>query len=100
MRAEQRLSMLLEIGLVSVEHVIEPWQELLRIVVGVKDDGNAICRGYATNVVSCRNRSCDTSFLVLVVDALTAEVSNTVLADLEDDWAILVSSGLESGHYR
>lgn len=37
--------MLLEVGLVGIEHAIEPGEELVGAVVGVEDNGDTVRRG-------------------------------------------------------
>ena len=75
---EQGLVVLLEVGLVSVEHAVQPGQELLGAVVGVQDDGDAVCGSDGTDVVSGGNSAGNGGLLVLVVDALTGEVGGTI----------------------
>lgn len=62
--------MLLEVALVLIEHTVQPGQELLGAVVGVQDDGDAVGRGDATDVVGAGNGAGDGGFLVGVCDAL------------------------------
>jgi hypothetical protein len=61
---------LLEVGLVGVEHAIEPRQELLGAVVGVEDDGNAIDGGERADVVSSGNGASNGGSLAVVGNAL------------------------------
>lgn len=49
---EERLTVLLEVLLISIEKTIQPWEELLGAVIGVQNDWNAICWGNGTDVVS------------------------------------------------
>ena len=67
---EEGLAMLLEVFLIRIHHAIEPRQELLRAVVGVKDDRDTISGSDRSDVV----RSCDgTSYrglLLVIFDAL------------------------------
>jgi hypothetical protein len=79
---EQGLVVLLEVGLVSVEHAVQPGQKLLGAVVGVQDDGDAVCGSDGTDVVSGGNSAGDGGLLVLVVDALTGEVGGTIPSQL------------------
>lgn len=67
---EEGLAMLLEVGLISIKHAVEPWQKLLCAVIGVEHNGDSVCWSNGTDVVSGRNRTSDGSFLVLVVDTL------------------------------
>lgn len=74
--------MLLEVGLVGVEHAVQPWQKLLRAVVGVENNGNAVYGCNGADVVCGSNGSSNGSLLVLVVNALAGEVSSTT-------WSVL-----------
>ena len=62
--------MLLEVALILVEHAVQPGQKLLGAVVGVQDDGDAVGRGDATDVVGAGNGAGDGGFLVGVCDTL------------------------------
>lgn len=68
-------------------------------MVGVEDDRDAVGRSNGTDVMSSSNATLDGSALVLVVDALTAEVSSTALGDLKDDGGLGVASSLERGDH-
>lgn len=81
---EEGLAVLLEVSLVGIEHAIQPGQKLLRAVVGVEDNGNAVSRGNGANVVGSSDGAGDGSGLVLVVNALTGEVCGTTF-DLSVD---------------
>ena len=98
-RGEERLAMLLVPLLVSVEHSIEPREELLGAVVGMENDGNAVCRSDRADVVSRRNCTCDGGLLVLVLNTLAAEVGSTALRHLEDDGSFGILCSLESRNY-
>jgi hypothetical protein len=39
MRGEERFPMLLEVGFISLEHAIKPWQEFVSTMIRVQDDG-------------------------------------------------------------
>ena len=92
----ERLAVDLEIVLVGIEQTVQPGEELLGAVVGVQDDGNAVGRGDATDVVGGRNTTGNGGVLAVVADALTGEVGGTTVGDLEDDGAFLVAGGLEA----
>jgi hypothetical protein len=98
-RGEERLAVLLVPLLIRVEHSVEPWEQLLGAVVGMENDGDAICRGDGADVVSSRNSTSDGSLLVLVVNALAAEVGSTTLRELEDDGSFGVLRSLKSSNY-
>jgi hypothetical protein len=68
---EKGLAVLLEVGLIGIEHTVEPWQELLRAVIGVEDDGNTVGGGDGADIVGCGDGTGDRGLLVLVVDALS-----------------------------
>lgn len=69
-RGEERLAGLLEVGLIGVEHAIEPGEELLGAVVGVKDDGNAVGGGDGSNEVGGSDGASNGSGLVSVAHTL------------------------------
>jgi hypothetical protein len=41
-RGEQRLAVQLKVRFISIHHAVQPWQQLLGAVVGVKDNGNTL----------------------------------------------------------
>lgn len=67
---EERLAVLLVVGLISVEHAVQPGQQLLGAVIGVKDDGDAVGRGDGADVLGTGNGTSDRSFLTTVGNAL------------------------------
>lgn len=81
-RGEEGLAVLLEVLLVGVEQTVEPWQKLLGAVVGVQDDGDAVCGSNGSDVVCCCDATGNGGSLVLVVNALTGEVGGTTLGCL------------------
>lgn len=87
MRGEERLAVLFEVGLVGVEHAVEPRKKLVGAVVGVYDDRDAIGRSNSTNVVGSSDGASDGGELGLgwVLDALASPEGSTALGDLEDD---------------
>ena len=95
MGREERDTVVLEPLLIGIEHAIEPWEELLGAVVGVEDNWDAVCWSNSADVVGSSNGTSDGSLLVTVLDTLTGEVSRTALGDLEDDWGLGVTGGLE-----
>lgn len=72
---EKRLVVLLEVLLVGVHHAVEPRKQLLRAVVGVEHDWDAVGWGHRADVVSGRDGAGDRSLLILVLDALDARAS-------------------------
>ena len=98
MGGEEWLSSFFEEFLIGFEHTIEPWQQLLRAVIGVKDYGDAVGWCYLADVVCCRDSSSNGSLLVLVVDTLSRKVGSASLRELEDDGCLLRLSCFESGY--
>lgn len=78
MRREQGLAVLLEVFLIFIEHAVEPWKQFLRTMVGVQDDGNAVGRGYASDVMRRRNGTVDRCELVGVGNALSSNIQQRV----------------------
>ena len=70
MTGEEGFAMDLEVGLISLEHAIEPRQELLGTVVRVKDHRNAILRSDTADVVSSSGRTGDRSLLAIIAHTL------------------------------
>ena len=95
MRGEEGLAVLTEVVLVGVEQTVEPWQKRLGAVVGVQDDGDAVCGSNGSDVLCCCDATGNGGSLVLVVNALTGEVGGTTLRDLQDDWSLRVAGSLE-----
>jgi hypothetical protein len=71
-RREERLALLLEVSLVGIEHTIEPREELLGAVVGVEDDGDAVCGSKGADVVGSSDRAGNRSSLVTVANTLSS----------------------------
>ena len=110
---EQRLAVLLEVLLISIQKTIQPWKKLLGAVIGVQDNWDTVgwCNG--TDVVSTGDTSSDrslllaigntliehvrTSFVELTCDCiyLSGEVCGTTLGHLEDDRRLSIASSLE-----
>ena len=59
-----------EVSLVSIQHSIKPWKELLSTMIGMQDNRDSIGRSNSTDVKSASNGTSDASFLILVVNAL------------------------------
>lgn len=51
-RREKRLAVLSKVLLISIKHAVQPWEELLRAVVGVENHGDPVGGSNGTNVVS------------------------------------------------
>ena len=58
--------MLFEVGFISIEHAVEPWEELLSTVVGVEDDWDTIRGRNGTDVVGSSNTALDRGELTLI----------------------------------
>jgi len=96
---EEGDTVLLEVGLVSVQHSVEPGQELLGAVVRVHDDGDSVSGGNGSDKGGGSDGSGDGSLLLVrvVLDSLSGPEGGSSLGDLEDDGRLEVSGGLESG---
>ena len=113
--------MLLEVSLIGIEHAIEPRQELLGAVIGVKDNGNAVDGGERSDEVSSGNGTGNRGSLVAVGDTLernvrisdvllgsqvqelagsylAGEEGSTALGELQDDGGLGIASSLESSN--
>lgn len=98
MAGEEGLAVSLEVALVLIQQAIEPGEQLLGAVVGVKDDGNAIEGSNAADEVSGGNTTGDGSLLAIVADTLAREVGSTALGQLQDDGAVLITGSLEGSN--
>ena len=103
--------MLLEVGLIGIHHAIQPWQQLLRAVIGVENDGDTIGGCDCADIMRGCNGSGNRGFLVLVADALLSvnpvsrkisrshhlagKVCSTTLRCLEDDRSFGVAGSFE-----
>ena len=94
---EEGLALLLVVGLVGVEHAVEPGEELLGAVVRVENDGDAVRRRDGADVVGRSDGAGDGRLLVAVLDALAGEEGGTALRDLDDDGRLGVTGALERG---
>ncbi len=57
-RAEKRLSVLLEVLLISLQHAIEPGEQLLGTVVGVENNRDAIRSSDLTDILGALKNLC------------------------------------------
>ena len=73
-RAEQSLSVSLEVSLVGIHHTIQPRQELLGAVICVENNGDAVCRGNGPDVVGSSNATSNAGLLLAVGYALACKV--------------------------
>lgn len=98
MRREEGDTVLLEVGLVGVEHAVEPGEELVGAVVGVEHDGDTVSGGDGADEVSGGDGTGDRALLLgRVGEALATEEVGATLRDLEDDGRLVVAGGLENG---
>lgn len=123
MAGEEGLALLLEVGLVGIQHAVEPWEQLLSTVVGVQDNWDAVAGGNGADVLGSCDGSGNRGFLVTVGNSLdpkslavtapqgqnwlclrrahlSGKVGSTALGHLENQGAVLVTGSLESGHDR
>ena len=98
-RGEEGDTVLLEVGLVGVEHSIEPGQELLGAVVRVHDDGDSVSRGDGSDESGGGDGTGDRGLLLVgvVLDSLSGPEGGSSLRDLEDDGRVDISGGLQGG---
>ena len=111
---EQRLAVQLVVALVLIQQTVQPGQQLLGAVVGVQDDGDAVDRGHAADVVRRGDPTGNRRLLAVVADALfcyflfvelqrvrgtylAGKVGGTAVGQLQDHRAVLVAGGLERG---
>jgi len=94
-RREEGLVVQLEVSLIGIEHTVQPREELLGAVVGVKDDGDTVGGSHATDVVGSGNGTSNGGLLALIAHTLTSEESSTTLGDLQNNGALLVTGSLE-----
>lgn len=69
-RREEGLAVELEVGLISIEHAVQPGEELLGAVVSVEDDGDAIGGSDGADVVGTSDGTGDGSLLAVIGDTL------------------------------
>mmetsp|Transcript_39556 Transcript_39556/g.58174 ORF Transcript_39556/g.58174 Transcript_39556/m.58174 type:complete len:331 (-) Transcript_39556:150-1142(-) len=97
--AEQRLAILLEIVLVSGKHTIEPRKKLLRTVIRVENDRNAVVGSHLADVKGQGNGTCNGCLLLglLVIDALTSVENAATVGDLDNAGHVQRSACLHGG---
>ena len=88
----ERLAKLLEVGLVGLDHTIEPGEKLLGTVIRMEDYGDTVVGSHCANVEGHGDgtRSCR----VGVLDRLTSEEGGSSIGDLEDDGAVVLFGSL------
>ncbi len=60
----------LEVCFISIQHAIEPGEELLRAVIGVQDDRDSVRGSNRSNVVGSGNSTCHRGLLLVILDTL------------------------------
>lgn len=99
--------MFLEVGLVSLEHTVEPGEEFFSAVIAVKDNGavnrtkkcignirrqeelehsHAIGFGDGSDVVGCGDGAGDRSLLLVIGKTFACEISSSALRNLNNNW--------------
>lgn len=78
-----------EVRFVRVKHAIEPWQQLLGTMVGMKNYGNTICRSNGANIVSTGDSTGNRGGLVGITDALRAHFTVSRLPILLRDLLVV-----------
>ena len=71
------------------------WKELLRAMIGMEDNGNAIRRCDRANVMSSGDGAGNRGLLLSVRDPLAGEKGSSALRELKDYWRFCVSSCLK-----
>ena len=97
MGREERDTVFLEVGLVGIEHSIEPRQELLGAVVRVENDGDSVGGSDSSDESGSGNGTSNRGLLLVgvVLDTLSGPKGSTSLGDLEDNRGLGVTSSLE-----
>ena len=95
MRGEERLSISLEIFLISLEHSIKPGEEFLSTVITVENHRHTIVLGHQPHVLGPSYGSQDSSLLVGVLDTLASQECCSSVGELDDDRRVDVPGSLE-----
>lgn len=74
MAGEEGLAVDLVVLLVGIEHAVEPGQQLLGAVVRVENNGDAVSRSNAADVVSGGDSTGNGSLLAIIADSLSRKV--------------------------
>mmetsp|Transcript_16018 Transcript_16018/g.36590 ORF Transcript_16018/g.36590 Transcript_16018/m.36590 type:complete len:354 (+) Transcript_16018:1312-2373(+) len=96
-RAEEGLSMLLEVLLISVQHSVKPGKELLGAVIRVENDRNSVMFGHQANMMGARDGSKDASlegFLGVVQSLSSVELRSSV-GELDHNRAVVLLGCLQ-----
>lgn len=96
---EKGLSVQLEVSLIGIEQTVQPREELLGAVVGVKDDGDTVGGGHTTDVVGSSDTTSNGTFLLSVGDTLTGEESGSTVGELQNHGALLVTGSFEGSDH-
>ena len=85
MGAEQGLACLFEMLFACIKESVDPRKKLLRAVVGMEDDGNAIGFSHQMNVLCSRDGAQDLCLLAFELHALAGEKLCATVRDLDDN---------------
>mmetsp|Transcript_31962 Transcript_31962/g.63824 ORF Transcript_31962/g.63824 Transcript_31962/m.63824 type:complete len:364 (-) Transcript_31962:247-1338(-) len=99
-RREERLAILLEIVLISLDKAIEPGQPRPHAVVGVQQDRHAIQLGDLAHMQGARNGTGDASSVVGVIGAFAGIELATAARKLDDHRAAVSLGSLEAAADR
>ena len=89
-KLEQRLKILryLKIFFISLQHPVEPGEQLLGTVVRVEDDGDVVVLGHEAHVLGPGNGAQDGGLLLGVLDALAGQEGGPAVGELDDDGGV------------
>jgi len=68
--------MFFEVYLISIQHTVEPREELLRAVIRVQDNRNSVNGSDSTDVKGTGDSTSNASSLVLVVDTFACQLDS------------------------
>jgi hypothetical protein len=91
MRGEEGFAILGKVGLVGFQHAVEPRKELLRAVIRVHDDGDAVVRGHGADVKG--EGDGPGGARVLVRDGLTGHELASAVGGLDHDGGVALGGG-------
>mmetsp|Transcript_46552 Transcript_46552/g.141035 ORF Transcript_46552/g.141035 Transcript_46552/m.141035 type:complete len:304 (-) Transcript_46552:152-1063(-) len=95
---EERLAILGEILLISLEHLVKPREKLLGTVIRMKDNRDTIVRGNSTNVQGHGNGTSSGS--VGILTGLSSVESTSAVGRLNHDRAVVLLRGLKDSIAR
>ena len=77
--------MLLEVGLIGIQHTVKPLQQLFGTVITVDDHRHAVMLGHQPNMLSSGNGSQNGGLLLVVFDAFAGDKCSSAVTELDDD---------------